>query len=40
MKTVFVFALVIVATLAAPTDKDTTIVKDEKDVRADGYKFA
>jgi hypothetical protein len=43
MKSVFVFALVIAAVLAAPVDdsKNAQILRlEQDDVRPDGYKFA
>jgi hypothetical protein len=43
MKFLIVFALVIVAAIAAPVDdaKDAKITRlEQDDVRADGYKFA
>jgi hypothetical protein len=41
MKTAIVFALCIAAALAVPVDNtpNVSVLKDEKDVRVDGYKF-
>jgi hypothetical protein len=40
MKSVFVFALLVAAVLAAPQgDKDATILEDTQDIRVDGYNF-
>lgn len=40
MKMFIVFAVVIAVAIAAPTDKDTTVLRSESEVGIDSYKFA
>lgn len=35
-----VFAVIVAVAIAAPTDKDTTVVRQESEVGIDSFKFA